>query len=101
MWISESYGKINLGLHVLEKLSTGYHKIETGFCFIEWSDRFEVKPSDKYHLTMSDQTIPTDESNLITQAYNAFDRYIGVKNHYRFSVTKKYSIRGRPWRRQQ
>lgn len=88
MWISNSYGKINLGLHVLEKLSTGYHRIETGFCFIEWSDRFEVKPADSYQLTMSDSSIPVDESNLITRAYQTFDRYVGVKNHYQISVTK-------------
>ena len=34
MWIANSYAKINLGLHVLERLPTGYHNIETGFCFI-------------------------------------------------------------------
>lgn len=88
MWISNSYGKINLGLHVLEKLSTGYHRIETGFCFIEWSDRFEVKPADGYRLEMSDSSIPVDESNLITRAYQTFNKYVGVKNHYHFSVTK-------------
>lgn len=88
MWISNSYGKINLGLHVLEKLSTGYHRIETGFCFIEWSDRFEIKPADGYRLEMSDSSLPVDESNLITRAYQTFDKYVGVKSHYQFSVTK-------------
>ena len=88
MWISNSYGKVNLGLHVLEKLSTGYHRIETGFCFIEWSDRFEVNPAGKYNLTLPESDIPADESNLITVAYNTFDRYVGLKNHYAFSITK-------------
>jgi 4-diphosphocytidyl-2-C-methyl-D-erythritol kinase len=88
MWIANSYGKVNLGLHVLEKLSTGYHRIETGFCFIEWSDRFEVVPSPDYSLSLSDESIPADESNLITKAYNAFEQYIGLKQHYNFSITK-------------
>lgn len=88
MWIANSYAKINLGLHVLERLPTGYHSIETGFCFIEWNDRFEVKESNSYDLTLSNPSIPIDERNLITQAYNAFDRYIGLTNHYSFNITK-------------
>lgn len=88
MWIANSFAKINLGLHVLEKLSTGYHRIETGFCFIEWSDRFEVKPSDNFELLLPDSDISVDDSNLITIAYNTFDKYVGLKNHYAFSITK-------------
>jgi 4-diphosphocytidyl-2-C-methyl-D-erythritol kinase len=88
MWIANSYGKINLGLHVLEKLPTGYHRIETGFCFIEWNDRFEVTENDKFQLTFSEPSIPVGESNLITKSYRAFEQYIGLKNHYSFSVTK-------------
>lgn len=88
MWISNSFGKINLGLHVLEKLPTGYHNIETGLSFIEWKDRFEVKPSEKFSLTLPGSSIPTDNRNLITQAYQTFERYIGLKNHYSISVIK-------------
>jgi 4-diphosphocytidyl-2-C-methyl-D-erythritol kinase len=88
MWIANSFGKINLGLHVLEKLPTGYHRIETGFCFIEWSDRFEVEETDEYQLTFHDSSIPTGESNLVTKAYRAFEQYVGLNKHYSFSVTK-------------
>ncbi len=88
MWIANAYGKINLGLHVLEKLPTGYHRIETGFCFIEWNDRFEVEESDHYQLSIPGSSIPADQNNLITKAYNAFEKYVGLKNHYSFSVTK-------------
>jgi 4-diphosphocytidyl-2-C-methyl-D-erythritol kinase len=88
MWIANSYAKINLGLHVLERLPTGYHRIETGFCFLEWSDRFEVTSAEDYKLSLSDETIPADDKNLISKAYNAFRQYIGLKNQYAFSVTK-------------
>lgn len=88
MWISNSFAKINLGLHVLEKLPTGYHNIETGLCFIEWKDRFEVTPAEEFSLTMPGSSVPTDNRNLITRAYQAFERYIGLKNHYAFSVIK-------------
>lgn len=89
MWIADSFGKINLGLHVLEKLPTGYHRIETGFCFIEWSDRFEVEESEKYSLQLPDSDIPAGESNLISRAYYMFEQYVGLKNHYSFRVHKK------------
>lgn len=88
MWIANSYAKINLGLNVLERLPTGYHRIETGFCFLEWSDRFEINPSDEYGLTLTDSSIPANDQNLITKAYKAFQQYIGLKNQYSFSVTK-------------
>lgn len=88
MWIAHSHAKINLGLHVLERLPTGYHRIETGFCFIEWNDRFEVEKSDNFNLKLSEPSIPTDEKNLITKAYRAFETYIGLQSHYSFNITK-------------
>lgn len=88
MWIANSYAKINLGLHVLERLPTGYHQIETGFCFIEWSDRFEVTLSDEFSLKLTESSIPDDDQNLITKAYKSYQQYIGLKNQYSFSVTK-------------
>jgi 4-diphosphocytidyl-2-C-methyl-D-erythritol kinase len=88
MWIANAYGKINLGLHVLEKLPTGYHRIETGLCFIEWNDRFEVKKAANYDLKIHGAGISNDDNNLVTKAYRTFDRYVGLKNQYSFSVTK-------------
>jgi 4-diphosphocytidyl-2-C-methyl-D-erythritol kinase len=89
MWIADSYAKINLGLHVLERLSTGYHNIETGFCFLEWRDRFEVRQADEMKLELSDENIPAGESNLINKAIAALNRYVGLKNNYHFKVEKR------------
>lgn len=88
-WIAESFAKINLGLHVLERLPTGYHRIETGLCFIDWRDRFQLQVADEWSLTMTDETIPTDKRNLISQAYSYFERYIGLSNSYRVHVEKQ------------
>lgn len=88
-WIADSYGKINLGLNVLERLSTGYHRIETGFCFVEWKDRFEVTPADSMKLELSDDDIPTDERNLITRAIGVLDRYVGLEQAYHIRVEKR------------
>lgn len=89
MWIADSYAKINLGLHVLERLPTGYHNIETGFCFIEWRDRFEVKEAPEMKLELSDEDIPTDGSNLINKAIATLDRYVGLKHNYLIRVDKR------------
>ncbi|MEX0593565.1 MAG: 4-(cytidine 5'-diphospho)-2-C-methyl-D-erythritol kinase [Balneolaceae bacterium] len=88
-WIAESFAKINLGLRVLERLPTGYHRIETGLCFIDWRDRFHLQVADEWSLTMTDATIPTDKRNLISQAYTYFERYIGLKSSYRVHVDKQ------------
>ncbi len=88
LWISNSYGKINLGLNVLERLESGYHRIETGFCFIEWSDRFEVKHAANMELVMSDEKIPVDDSNLIVQAVKLLQKEAGLKDQFHIKVTK-------------
>lgn len=88
-WIAESYAKINLGLHVLERLPTGYHAIETGFCFLEWRDRFEMRQAPEMKLELSDEDIPTDGSNLINKAIEALNRYVGLKHNYLIRVDKR------------
>ena len=88
IWISNSYGKINLGHNVLESLESGYHNIESGFCFIEWADRFEVTPSSRNSLVMSDDKIPVDDSNLIVKAVNLLQAEAGLKDHFRINVQK-------------
>ncbi|MEX2585681.1 MAG: 4-(cytidine 5'-diphospho)-2-C-methyl-D-erythritol kinase, partial [Balneolaceae bacterium] len=89
IWISESFAKINLGLHVLERLPTGFHRIETGLCFIEWKDRFEVKEADQFSLSLNEPSIPNGEENLITKAYRSFEKYIGLNQHYSFHIDKQ------------
>lgn len=88
VWVSNSYGKINLGLNVLERLENGYHTLETGFCFIEWADRFEVTPSSRNSLVMSDEKIPVDESNLIVKAVALLEKEAGLKDHFHINVQK-------------
>ncbi|MFV1883929.1 MAG: 4-(cytidine 5'-diphospho)-2-C-methyl-D-erythritol kinase [Balneola sp.] len=88
LWISNSYAKINLGLNVLERLPNGYHSIETGFCFIEWNDRFEITSSSRMELVMSNEKIPEDESNLIVKAVKVLQKEAGLRDEFRISVQK-------------
>ncbi|HCT52102.1 MAG TPA: 4-(cytidine 5'-diphospho)-2-C-methyl-D-erythritol kinase, partial [Balneola sp.] len=88
VWVSNSYAKINIGLNVLERLDSGYHNIETGFCFIEWTDRFEITPSSRNSLTMSDEKIPVDDSNLIVKTVALLEREAGLKDQFNIKVQK-------------
>jgi len=88
LWISNSYAKINLGLNVLERLENGYHTIETGFCFLEWNDRFEIKHAPRMELIMSDEKIPVDDSNLIVKALKLLQEEAGLKDEFYIKVEK-------------
>lgn len=91
-WIADAYAKINLGLHVLERLPTGYHRIETGFCFLGWRDHFEVRKADEMSIEMSDNTIPDGEQNLVQRAVDVLNRYVGLKENYRIKVEKRIPV---------
>lgn len=88
LWISNSYAKINLGLHVLERLPNGYHRIETGFVFIDWYDRFEVQLAEKTQLDMGDSDIPADENNLILKAIKLLQNEVGLQDEFKITVQK-------------
>lgn len=92
MWIAESYAKINLGLHVLEKLPTGYHRIETGLCFINWNDRFEVEKSSRWQLDMDGENISTGVDNLVNRAVETLEKYVKLKHPYHIKVEKRIPV---------
>lgn len=95
VWIANAYAKINLGLHVLERLPTGYHRIETGFCFLEWYDRFSVQQHDTMKLSFNnadEMDLPTDQNNLIMRAVQKLNTYIGLKHQYKIEVDKRIPV---------
>lgn len=89
LWVSNSYAKINLGLNVLQRLPNGYHTIETGLVFIEWSDRFEVRLSGNMQLKMSDERIPVDDTNLIVKAIKLLQKEAGLRDNFSINVDKR------------
>lgn len=63
--------KINLGLHITEKRSDGYHNIETVFYPIPWSDILEIIPATTTIFNSSGISIPGENnSNLCLKAYH-------------------------------
>ncbi|MDG5766957.1 4-(cytidine 5'-diphospho)-2-C-methyl-D-erythritol kinase [Balneolales bacterium ANBcel1] len=88
LWVARSPAKINLGLQVLGKLPNGYHEISTGFCFINWNDRFEVRRASSFSLSMSDDRLPVDHTNLIVKAVHLLKRYVALDDAYSVYVDK-------------
>ena len=88
IWITRSWAKINLGLQVLHRLPSGYHEIATGFCFINWSDRFEIKKARSFSLEMSDDRLPVDQGNLIVKAVHTLRKYVEIDDGWSVFVDK-------------
>lgn len=88
VWRAKSYAKINLGLHVLERLENGYHNIETGFCFINWFDYVQLRPSLHRKLSMGESNIPADHTNLIWKALDVFKKEHPLAFEFEVKVQK-------------
>jgi len=74
--VATIHHKINLGLHVLEKLSSGYHKIETVFypCH-NYEDTIEIVPSPSFSFTMINADFVCDiENNLCVKAFRLLQK---------------------------
>ena len=62
--------KINLGLHVINKRSDGFHTIETSFYPIPWCDILEIIPATKTNLFLTGHAVPGNPySNIVVKAY--------------------------------
>ena len=73
--------KINLGLHILEKLPDGYHRIETVFYPLGLSDILEINPSASGNslLTISGLEIPGDtKENLCFRVWQLLKEDYGI-----------------------
>lgn len=74
--IAETHFKINLGLHVTEKLPTGYHNLETIFYPVyNQRDVVEIFPSDIFSFSMENSDFEVEmEKNLCVKAYRLLEK---------------------------
>jgi 4-diphosphocytidyl-2-C-methyl-D-erythritol kinase len=62
--------KINLGLHVAERRTDGYHNLETLFYPVRLTDALEILPSGEFSFNSSGIGLDGDiENNLVVKAY--------------------------------
>ena len=71
-----SPAKINRFLKITGKRSDGYHCLISLMQTISLSDYISIELSEKDRLEISNQRVPSDSSNLIYKAKEAFSKYI-------------------------
>lgn len=74
--ILETPAKVNLDLRVLKKRSDGFHEIETRMAPISLTDELSFKRGTTLGLefTCDDESLPTDESNLVVKAVRLLEK---------------------------
>ncbi|MFH1187813.1 MAG: 4-(cytidine 5'-diphospho)-2-C-methyl-D-erythritol kinase [bacterium] len=95
----KAYAKINLTLEVLEKLSCGYHKIESVFQKVSLCDIIKIESAKNgIKIVCNDKDIPLDEKNICWQIaeilQKKFKPSINGKTGVKISINKKIPIGG-------
>lgn len=75
-----AFAKINWTLRVVGRRPDGYHEICTIFQTVSLADRLIFKANDYLSLSCTDESIPTDERNLVWRAADALQRHFGVSS---------------------
>ncbi|MBK2278422.1 4-(cytidine 5'-diphospho)-2-C-methyl-D-erythritol kinase [Francisella philomiragia] len=77
----QSYAKINLFLHILNKRDDGYHNLQTWFTFLDLKDHisFRFNNSNKIEITSNIQ-IASKEDNLIYKAVKEFQKVYKIES---------------------
>ncbi|MFC1629720.1 4-(cytidine 5'-diphospho)-2-C-methyl-D-erythritol kinase [Patescibacteria group bacterium] len=73
----QANAKLNLGLKILEKLPTGYHRIESVFQSVDLADFLYLKKSDKNTLTGA--IVCPESENIIFKSKRILEDSLGKK----------------------
>ncbi len=92
MVIKKAYAKINLGLRILRKQGDGYHAIETLFHRINLSDILTFEEAKELSLTVSDQSLPADSTNLCLRAAELLQQKYGVSAGVHITLEKNIPV---------
>ncbi len=85
--------KVNLVLNILGRRTDGFHELETLFLPVPLHDEIEFQPCDSgLHLTCTNPALPTDGSNLVWRAAEAFRTESGIRSGVRMHLRKNLPI---------
>jgi 4-diphosphocytidyl-2-C-methyl-D-erythritol kinase len=87
--------KINLALHVRERMPDGYHRIETLFAFAEEGDQLSVVQAAELSLTIDGPfaaRLSAGADNLVLRAAQALRETAGVREGASLRLNKKLPI---------
>lgn len=83
--------KINLYLHVSEKLENGYHALDSLIAFANVGDEITLTPAAEFSLHIDGpfaESIPADENNLAMKAAKLFTDKTGKPLNCQMTLTK-------------
>lgn len=89
-----SFAKVNFFLRVVGKRADHFHEICTIFQTVSLCDYLTFTPAKKITLTCDDETIPTDETNLIRRAANLLQAHYEIKNGAQIHLEKRIPALG-------
>jgi len=83
--------KINLGLSILKKLSSGYHEVRFVFQQISLFDRISLKEikKDEIKVICNDKSVPLDKVNTVYQAALLIKRKMKIKKGIQIKIDKQ------------
>lgn len=82
--------KINLTLAVRGRRPDGFHELESWVVCVDLFDDLALRPSSSFQLEIqNDDTIPTDERNLIHQAAHAMASRAGIAPNVGIQLRKR------------
>nr|WP_284734462.1 4-(cytidine 5'-diphospho)-2-C-methyl-D-erythritol kinase [Sphingosinicella terrae] len=90
-----AFAKINLALHVRERMADGYHRIETVFAFLEEGDRLEVAQGEGLTLAVTGPfaaDLADESDNLVLRAAHALRGRFGVRRGARLVLDKRLPV---------
>ena len=90
-----SHAKVNLYLDVLNKRDDGYNNIETVFQTVDLADEMTFALTDReVSMTCSEQTLETDEGNLMMKAARVLQAHTGTTRGATMHLEKRIPIAG-------
>ena len=90
-----AYAKVNLALHVRERMADGYHRIETIFAFCEDGDRLSVAEGKGLTLEPTGPFaagLGAGEDNLVLRAARALRQQAGVDDGAALTLDKRLPV---------
>ncbi|MDD4369935.1 MAG: 4-(cytidine 5'-diphospho)-2-C-methyl-D-erythritol kinase [Anaerostipes sp.] len=90
----KAYGKINLGLDVIQRREDGYHELSMVMQTVGLFDKLTLCkiPEDKIRLTTNFDFLPIDKNNLIYRAILTMKERYGIKEGVRAKLEKKIPV---------
>lgn len=88
----KSYAKINLILDVIEKREDGYHNIDGIMQLVDLHDVVDVELADSFEIICNNPNVPTDEKNLVFEAFSLMKEKYGFKENFKIKIEKNIPV---------